>query len=112
MPSSRHAKMMRSATSPRFAIKIFLNIQHCSVGVSLHPQASCPDREEAFAVLHWLPVLDIDVDDLSLVLGVDLIHQFHRFNDAEHLPLFHDGSDFHKRGTLGFGRSVEGSDNW
>src|SRR5438874_13824861 len=40
MPSSRQAKIIRSATSPRFAIRIFLNIYR---------------RAEQAPPLHWRP---------------------------------------------------------
>src|SRR5687768_2753275 len=79
MPSSRHAKITRSAISPRFATRIFLNIG--LVGRL--------DGEEALAVPHGLAVLDVDAGDFAVVLGVDLVHQLHRFDDAEHLALFH-----------------------
>src|SRR5919109_1429222 len=75
MPSSRHAMMMRIAISPRFAIRIFLNIGF--------------KGEQALAVLNRLAVLDVDFHHFSLVLGVDLVHQLHRLDDAEDLPLFH-----------------------
>src|SRR3954469_23013809 len=74
MPSSRHATMMRIAISPRLAIRIFLNI------------APRLDREQPLAVLHRLPVLDVDLYNLAIELRVDLVHQLHRFDDAQHLP--------------------------
>src|SRR5687767_12278412 len=73
MPNSRHATIMRIAISPRFAIRIFLNI------------ASCLHGEQPLAVLDGLAVLDVDLHDLSVILRVDLVHQLHRFDDAEHL---------------------------
>src|SRR4051794_6689021 len=77
MPSSRHAQMIRSAISPRFAIRIFLNI-----GGSGRPY-----RKQALAVLHGLAVLDVRADDLAVVLRRDFVHQLHRFDDAEDLIL-------------------------
>jgi hypothetical protein len=38
MPSSRHAWMIRSAISPRFAINIFLNITLHAVTVTTEPR--------------------------------------------------------------------------
>src|ERR1700704_1741952 len=107
MPSSRQAKMIRRATSPRFAINIFLNIYFYSGGpyppdtLRGGPEGpaplSRPDREQAFRVLHRLPVLHVDVHDLAVVLGVNLVHQLHRLDDAEHLPFFHGGPDLDER---------------
>src|SRR3954465_10106601 len=73
IPSSRQAQMTRSAISPRLAMRIFLNM------------SGGPDREQPLAVLHRLAVLHVGVDDLAVVLGRDLVHQFHRLDDAEHL---------------------------
>ena len=78
--------MMRSAISPRLAIRIFLNMGYLA-----------PDREQPLAVLHRLAVLDVDLHDLAVVLGVDLVHQLHRFDDAEHLALLHGVADFDER---------------
>src|SRR6186713_1837408 len=80
MPSSRQATITRIAISPRLAIRIFLNI------------APCLDGEQPFAVLNGLTVLDVDLHDLAAVLGVDLVHQLHRLDDAEYVALFYGGS--------------------
>ncbi len=59
MPSSRHARMMRSAISPRLAMRIFLN-KRCL------PQARASgllDAEELLPELHGLAVLGEDLDD-------------------------------------------------
>src|SRR5258705_13511581 len=76
MPSSRHATMIRGAISPRLAMRIFLNIGRF-------------DRKQPLAILHGLTVLDVHLDDLAFGFGVDLIHQLHRLDDAQHLPLLH-----------------------
>src|SRR5437762_14008332 len=82
IPSSRQAKIIRSATSPRFAIRIFLNIQ-CRTEPARPLLRS--DGEQAFAILDGLSVLHIDVHHLAVVLRVDLVHQLHRFDDAQYL---------------------------
>src|SRR5918993_155575 len=97
MPSSRHAMMMRIAISPRFAIRIFLNI-----GLN---------GEQPFPVLHGLAVLDIDLDDVPVVLRVDLVHQFHRFDDAKHLPLLDGGANIDERRGAGVSGTEEGADD-
>src|ERR1035437_9549410 len=107
MPSSRHAKMTRSATSPRFAIRIFLNM---ASGGARSPLLRL-DGEQALAVLHRLPGLDVDVHDLAVVLRVDLVHQLHRLDDAEHLSLLHRRADVDKRRRAGFWRAIKGADD-
>ena len=93
--------MIRSATSPRLAIRIFLN----------NPAYLCPYREKPLAVLHGLAAFDVDVHDLPVVFGVDFVHQLHRFDDAEHLPLLHAGADLDEGRRPGLGRSIERADN-
>src|SRR6476620_5502173 len=99
MPSSRHANMTRNAISPRLATRIFLNMAA--------RLATEPDREQALAVLHRLAVLDVDVRDLPVVLGVDLVHQLHRLDDAEHLALADRVADLDERLGPGLGGTVE-----
>src|SRR5215467_9868277 len=91
--------MTRSAISPRLAIRIFLNM---SDGL---------DGEQPFAVLHRLAVLDVGADDLAVVLRRDLVHQLHRFDDAEHLILLDAIADLHERRGSWLGRPIERTDN-
>src|SRR5678815_5140515 len=78
IPSSRHARMIRRAISPRLAMRIFLNI--ASGGL---------DPEQRLTELHWLAVLHQDLGDLPRLVGLDLVHQLHRLDDAEDLALPH-----------------------
>src|SRR5262245_50336551 len=75
MPSSRQARWTRSATSPRFAIRIFSNIHE------LRAQKSAED-EQRLAVLHRLAVLDQDRLDHTVAVGFDLVEQLHGLDDA------------------------------
>jgi len=59
---------------------------------------SRPYGEQPLPVLHRLAILDVDVDDLSVVLRVDLVHELHRFDDAQDVALLH------RRANLGKGR--------
>ena len=69
------------------------------------------DREEPLAVLDGLAVLDVDAHDLSFVLRSDLVHELHRFDDAEHLILLHVIADVDERRRARLGRSVERPDD-
>src|SRR5690242_16864919 len=73
MPSSRQAWMMRRAISPRFAIRIFLNMVRSSPLRRLH-------GKQPLAVLHGLPVLHVDLHHFPVALGVDLVHELHRLD--------------------------------
>src|SRR3954463_8074858 len=91
--------MTRSAISPRWAMRIFLNM------------SGGPDREQPLAVLHRLAVLHVGVYDLAVVLGRDLVHQFHRLDDAEHLVFLDALPDFDERRRARLRASVEGADD-
>src|SRR3954454_21296561 len=113
--------MMRRATSPRLAISIFLNMAGgcwpvadrrwkmapSSLAVKRQLSAltsSCPDCEQPFPVLHRLAILHVDVHDFSVVFGVDLVHQFHRFDDAQDVALLHRRADLGERRRARLGR--------
>src|SRR5437867_3682154 len=89
MPSSLQAQMILSAISPRLAMRIFLNIG----GFPGRRSADGADLEQGFPVLDGLSVRDEDLDDLPLDLRLDLVHQLHRLDDAEDLPLLHARAD-------------------
>src|SRR5690606_18771833 len=72
MPSSRHARWMRIAISPRLAIRIFSNT------------GSAQD-EQRLSVLHRLAVLHEDRLDDARRVGLDLVHELHRLDDADGL---------------------------
>src|SRR5258708_34232327 len=99
--------MTRIAISPRFAIRIFLNIARTVERSHFSAFSSCADSEEPLAVLDRLAVLDVDVHDFAVVLGIDLVHQLHRFDDAEHVAFFYGRSNLDERGRAGFGRTIE-----
>src|SRR5258707_13267203 len=86
MPISRQARWMRSAISPRFAIRIFSNTRGLF------------DDEERLAVLDRLAVLHEDRLDGPRYVGFDLVQQFHRLDDADGLPLGHHLADFDEGG--------------
>src|SRR5256885_1591316 len=85
MPISRQARWMRSAISPRFAIRIFSN-----TGRLL-------DDEERLAVLHRLAVFHQDRLHTPGGVGLDLVQQLHGLDDAESLALRHRLADFDER---------------
>src|SRR5215467_5562592 len=94
IPSSRHAQMMRRAISPRLAIRIFLNMdgpgaRSCGRGF--------PDLEQRLPVFDRLSVRHQRLEDLSVAVRFDLVHQLHRLDDAQHLPLLHLVADFGER---------------
>src|SRR3954471_22045563 len=74
-PISRQARITRSAISPRLAMRTFLN----TVGLRLF------DAEQWLAVLDVLAVLDQDVEQLAVDVRLDLVHQLHGLDDADHL---------------------------
>ena len=79
--------MTRKAISPRLAMRIFLN---------------GPDAKERFSVFHRLAILNkLALDDAGNV-GFNLVHELHRFDNAENLAGSHLFADAHE------GRCVRG----
>src|SRR5262245_53245143 len=103
-PSSLHAHMTRRAISPRLAIRTFLNIRLRAPG----ERPSGSNAEERLAVLDGMPVLVMDPDDLAGGLGLDLVHELHGFDDAQHLAHPDAVAHLDERRGVGVGRPVEG----
>src|SRR3989442_15027235 len=91
MPSSRAARMMRSAISARFAMRILWNIS------SAADRSDGLEPEQGLSVLDRAAVLDERIDQPPGLLRLDLVHQLHRLDDAEHLPLLHHLPHLHER---------------
>src|SRR5437660_9022096 len=72
MPISLHARWMRSAISPRLAIRIFSNM-------------ALLDHDERLAELHGLGVLHQDLHDLAALRRRDRVHGLHRLDDHQGL---------------------------
>src|SRR5688572_10150729 len=100
MPISRQARWMRSATSPRLAIRIFSNTN----------QASAED-EERLAVLHRLGVLDQHGLDHAVLVGLDLVQELHRLDDAQRIARLHRLADLDEGLGTGRGGAVERADH-
>src|SRR5215213_10279826 len=101
MPISRQARWIRSAISPRLAIRIFLNMQ----------AAGSLDDEQRLPELDRLPVLAEDLLDGSGLVRLDLVHDLHRLDDADRLTLLDDRADLGERLAARTGRTIEGPDH-
>src|SRR5690606_22711591 len=115
MPSSRQARCTRRAISPRLAIRIFSNIR-ISCGPARRwreaPWArSSFDDEQGLAELDRLAVLDQDGLDPPGLVGLDLVEQFHRLDDAQRIALGDGIADLDEGIGAGLRRPVEGPDH-
>src|SRR5579862_2880696 len=95
IPISRQARWIRSAISPRLAIRIFSNMR------------GLLDHEERLPVLHRLAVFHHDRLDGPGRVRLDLVQELHRLDDAERLALGHRLADLHEGGRAGRRRTVE-----
>src|SRR5512145_2109144 len=75
MPSSRQARWIRSAISPRLAIRIFSNM------------AISANHEQRFTKFDRLAILKQDSLDHAGGIGFDFVEQLHRFDDAQRVAL-------------------------
>src|SRR5437588_7746992 len=75
--SSCSARITRTAISPRLATRTRLNIER--------PAVQRFELEQELAVFDRLPVVRVNLAHDRLALGLDLVHQLHRLEDAERL---------------------------
>src|SRR5271154_5846884 len=80
MPSSRQARRMRRAISPRLAMTTFSSIWLF-------------DDEQRLAEFDRLAVLGEDCRDAPRLVGLDLIHHLHGLDDAKDLANLDFGAD-------------------
>src|SRR5215218_9374983 len=111
MPSSRHARWMRSAISPRLAIRTLSNGLSDGASATIRRAAraartagagcgagdASADHEQRLAVFDRLAVLGEDRLDRAGRVGFDLVHQLHRLDDAERITLLDRIADLDER---------------
>src|SRR5207249_3372967 len=97
MPISRQARWMRSAISPRLAIRIFSSM--------------LAENEQRLPVLHRLAVFHEHRLHHAGGVGLDLVHQLHRLDDANRLAFLDGLADLDKRFGVGRRRTVKGTDH-
>src|SRR5215510_12005650 len=95
MPSSRHARRIRSAISPRLAMMIFSSM------------ATLFDDEQRLAELNGVAVAGHDGGDAAGLVRLDLVHHLHCFDDAEGLPDLDFVTDLDERLPAGRGGGIE-----
>src|SRR5437899_3389996 len=101
MPISRQARWMRSAISPRLAIRTLSNIACCALF----------DDHQRLAKLHRLGVLDQDAHHGAGLGRLDRIEGLHRLDDQERLACRHLVADGDEVGLAGLGREVGRTDD-
>ena len=69
------------------------------------------DEEKHLVIFDWFTVLDTNFHNLPCAVGLDLVHQLHRFNDAQHRSLFDILSYFNVIGRVGSRSAVKGADD-
>src|SRR5215217_3400155 len=82
MPSSRQARRMRSAISPRLAMTTFSSMEELLF-----------DDEERLAEFDRIAVLHQDRRDASRFVRFDLVHHLHGFDDAQSVADVHFAAD-------------------
>src|SRR5437868_13308028 len=83
MFSSLQARIMRTAISPRLATKTFSNMGKINGDPRLATwRSKRPHLEHGLAELHWFCVINQNLGNNALHLGLDFVHHFHRFDKA------------------------------
>src|SRR4029077_14480902 len=103
MPISRQARWMRSAISPRLAMRTLSNIAAGPVLL---------DDHQRLAELHGLRVVDQHLRHRARLGGLDRIEGLHRLDDEQRLCGSDLVADAHEHRFARFGREIGGSDHW
>src|SRR5581483_11373798 len=102
MPISRQARWMRSAISPRLAIRTLSNI-----GARL----ALFDDHQRLAELDRLPVVDQDLRQRAGLGRLDGIERLHRLDDQDGLAGRDLVADIDEGGLAGLGRKIGRADH-
>ena len=69
------------------------------------------DSEKGLSVLDGLAVLDVNLDYFARGFGLDLVHQLHRFDNANDRGGLDFAADAHKAFGRWRGRAIEGAND-
>src|SRR6266566_8959494 len=111
IPSSCSARMTRTAISPRFATRTRLNISAPSLHRVERPARQWLEVEQHLSELDRLGVLHVNPPDDRLELGLHLVHQLHRLEDAERLARCDDVALLDEGRRARLRGAVEGADH-
>src|SRR5688572_16130010 len=95
MPISLHVQMMRHAISPRFAIRIFLNLRglkaihkkaqmNCIICAPVPLIGLVTNAEKRLPIFDGLSILNVNLYYFTRRLSLNLVHELHRFDNAHH----------------------------
>src|ERR1700727_151206 len=110
MPSSLHARRIRSAISPRLAIRILSNMLSQTMSGE-QPVALLLDNHQRFAEFDRLAVLDENLRHGARARRRNLVHRLHGFDDQERLSNRYLATDFDERLGARLGGPVGGTDH-
>src|SRR2546421_1552735 len=105
MPSSRQARMTRTAISPRLATRILENIRPPLV-------VGGTEIQQRLVVLDHLAIRRVDREDPAAAGRGHRGEQLHRLDDGDLLPDLDHRTDLDERQLTGTGATVEGTDEW
>src|SRR5512134_1750883 len=103
IPISRHARITRSAISPRFATSTLSNM--ATAGPRLF------DDQKKLAILNGIAVGHQELGDPAAARRANGIHDLHRFDDKECLTLAHITPERDEWLRAWLGRQVDGADH-
>src|SRR5690349_11898339 len=110
MPSSLQALRMRSAISPRLAMRILSNMLF-HAGEERRKWRSLFDDHEWFAEFDRLAVFDKNLRHRAGARRGDLVHRLHRFDDQKRLADRDLGPDLDERLGARLRRPIGGADH-
>src|SRR5919112_2997168 len=106
---SSRSEALRWTIWAMVCLKLNVDAPLDSAGVTAAGSAIGIDPEEDLPELDRLGVVDQHLAHHASELGLDLVHDLHRFDDADRLPRRDPGPDLHVRVRARLGRLVERS---
>src|SRR5437899_9865137 len=107
MLRSRRGPLFITVSSERLAVSSWQNFAFL---LTAH-RSLLLDSEEGLSVLDGLAVLDVNLDDFARSFGLNLVHQLHRFDNANDRVGLDFAADAHKTFGCRRGRAKEGADD-